>query len=60
MIGIMSIRGKLSDKADYLQLDICGLSANEALDRYISYNTNLPIILHGDWTKKDCRTHSSI
>lgn len=54
MIGIMSIRGKLSDKADYLQLDICGLSANEALDRYISYNTNLPIILHGDWTKKDC------
>lgn len=50
-IGQMSIK-KLSSEADYLQLDICGHSPDEALKRYDSYETNLPVILHGDWTKK--------
>lgn len=43
---------KLTSAADYLQLDICGLSKDEALKRYLAYNTSKPVILHGDWTKK--------
>lgn len=50
LIGQMSIP-KISDKADYLQLDISGLSKEEVLAKYLKYNTNLPVILHGDWTK---------
>ncbi|MGG7130958.1 hypothetical protein [Clostridium perfringens] len=49
--GQMSLK-KISDKADYLQLDICGLSLEEAIERYNSYGKNIPIILHGDWYKK--------
>jgi len=50
-IGQMSLP-KVSEKADYIQLDICGLNENEALQRYIAYQTPLPVILHGDWEKK--------
>lgn len=49
--GQMSIKG-LSPNADYLQLDICGLSVEEALTRYISYRKTIDVVLHGDWTKK--------
>jgi len=49
--GQMSIQ-KISPKADYLQLDICGHSPIEALKRYEDYQTLIPIVLHGDWTKK--------
>lgn len=50
-IGQMSI-SKISSKADYLQLDICGHTPLEALKRFENYQTSLPIVLHGDWTKK--------
>jgi hypothetical protein len=43
---------KLSGVADYLQLDICGLDKEQALNKYRSYNANIPVILHGDWEKK--------
>lgn len=43
---------KLSNQADYIQLDICGLNAKESVDRYLAYQTQLPVILHGDWEKK--------
>ncbi|PLS19560.1 hypothetical protein CVD28_03845 [Bacillus sp. M6-12] len=49
--GQMSLP-RLSDQADYIQLDICGLNAKESVDRYLAYKTNLPVILHGDWEKK--------
>lgn len=53
--GIMSINSKtLSSEADYIQLDICGLLSKEVLARYQNYRTNIPVILHGDWTKKGC------
>lgn len=48
--GQMNIR-KVSGKADYVQLDICGLTVEEALDKYKIY-APLPVILHGDCTKK--------
>ncbi|MFJ8531153.1 hypothetical protein [Bacillus sp. NPDC094106] len=48
--GQMSIK-KASTQADYVQLDICGLTAEEALEKYTAY-APLPVILHGDWTKK--------
>jgi hypothetical protein len=51
LYGQMSIP-KLSGKADYIQLDICGLNAKESVERYLAYETNLPVILHGDWEKK--------
>lgn len=51
MYGQMSLK-TISTYSDYLQLDICGLNVKESLNRYISYNTNIPIILHGDWSKK--------
>lgn len=50
-IGQMSLP-KVSEKAEYIQLDICGLSEEEAFMRYVSYQTQLPVILHGDWEKK--------
>lgn len=50
-IGQMSLKG-LSNKCDYIQLDICGLTKEEALNKYRNYGTNKPIILHGDWDKK--------
>lgn len=43
----------VSKKANYVQLDICGLDVIEAELKYEKYN-NLPIILHGDWSKKGC------
>jgi hypothetical protein len=49
--GQMSIQ-KISKEADYLQLDICGHTPEEAVKRYEGYQTKLPIVLHGDWTKK--------
>ena len=49
--GQMSIKN-ISNKANYLQLDICNLSKKEALEKYNNYNKEIPIILHGDWTKK--------
>lgn len=51
LIGQMSIP-KVSEKANYLQLDVCGLSVEKAIDRFLKYNTELPVIIHGDWTKK--------
>lgn len=52
MIGQMSIK-KLSNECDYLQLDICGLNVEEAIQKYKNYNSNKkPIILHGDWEKR--------
>lgn len=51
MIGQISYP-KISTKTDYLQLDICGLQKEEAISKYLKYNKNIPIILHGDWTKK--------
>lgn len=50
-IGQMSFK-KLSEESDYLQLDICGLNKEEALERYKKYNKDIPVILHGDWKKK--------
>ena len=52
-IGQISFK-KLSDKSDYLQLDICGLGTEEALSKYNAYGKKIPVILHGDWTKKGC------
>ena len=49
--GQMSLN-RISDEADYLQLDICGLRRGEAVARYLAYNTTLPVVLHGDWEKK--------
>lgn len=43
---------KESETADYIQLDICGKTAVEAVERYRKYKSVKPIILHGDWTKK--------
>lgn len=51
MIGQISYP-KLSQKTDYLQLDICGLNKDECINKYLKYNKSIPIILHGDWTKK--------
>jgi hypothetical protein len=51
LFGQMSI-SQVSGMADYIQLDICGLSAEEAVHRYLAYQTQLPVILHGDWEKK--------
>lgn len=51
LIGQMSFK-TLSTNADFLQLDICGLSPQEALSRYLGYNYPIPIIIHGDWSKK--------
>lgn len=48
--GQMSLN-KLSPKADYLQLDICGLCPEDALLKYKKYGIEIPVILHGDWTK---------
>lgn len=42
---------KLSNKADYLQFDICGCSSLDVMKKILSYG-EVPIILHGDWTKK--------
>jgi hypothetical protein len=53
LLGQMSLN-KVSKKADYIQLDICGLNHEEAVQRYLDYQTNLPVILHGDWMKKGC------
>lgn len=50
-VGQMTLKN-ISDKADYLQFDICGLNKREALLKYENYNRDIPIILHGDWTKK--------
>ena len=50
-IGQMTLP-RVSEKADYIQLDACGLSAVEVMSRYEKYNTDKPIIVHGDWTKK--------
>lgn len=49
--GQMSF-SKLSEQADYLQLDICGLDVSSATEKYLSYKKDIPVILHGDWTKK--------
>ncbi|MDF2879607.1 MAG: hypothetical protein K0R54_164 [Clostridiaceae bacterium] len=49
-LGQMSFK-KVSTIADFLQLDICGLSKDESYDKYINYDVNIPVILHGDWTK---------
>ncbi|WCK57071.1 hypothetical protein PP175_28190 (plasmid) [Aneurinibacillus sp. Ricciae_BoGa-3] len=49
--GQMSLP-RVSANADYIQLDICGLNKEQTLSRFLSYETNLPVILHGDWTKK--------
>lgn len=50
-IGQISFN-KISELADYLQLDICGYNKFEVLNKYLKYNTKIPVILHGDWTKK--------
>lgn len=47
--------GNISDEAKYLQFDICGLSATDAVEKYKKIkcvNYSIPVILHGDWTKK--------
>ena len=43
-VGQISFK-KLSDKSDYLQLDICGLSTEEALSKYNAYGKKIPVIL---------------
>lgn len=51
-IGQISYKGKQTSKsADYIQLDICGLNREEAIEKYKNYHTTLPVILHGDWKK---------
>lgn len=52
-IGQMSFPN-LSKQADYLQLDICGLDVSSSVEKYLSYKKDIPVILHGDWTKKGC------
>ena len=53
---ITNIHKQLDMSADYLQLDICGLDKNSALEKLIEYKKKNPylkeIILHGDWEKK--------
>lgn len=56
-IGQITNRSMLvSNCANYLQLDICGLSSTQALDKLLKYKEKNPklkkIILHADWTKK--------
>lgn len=48
----------LSKKADYIQLDCCGLTAKEVVEKYLSYKTQKPVMLHGDWEKKGCSANS--
>lgn len=43
---------KIFNNANYLQLDICGCSLEESIQKYKEFNTSIPIILHGDWNKK--------
>lgn len=50
-IGQMTLP-RVSAETDYIQLDICSLNEEEALERFKHYNTDKPIVLHGDWTKK--------
>lgn len=57
MNGQISYR-RIYPQADYLQLDICGLSATEAVSRYLGYGRNIPVVLHGDWEKKGCSANS--
>lgn len=52
-IGQMTFN-KISESADYLQLDMCGLSAHKTLNRYLSFSKDIGVILHGDWSKKGC------
>lgn len=49
--GQMSYKS-LSPRADYLQLDVCGKSPEEAIKRFLDYKISMPVIIHGDWTKK--------
>ena len=51
MIGQISFP-IVAETSDYIQLDICGLTANEAVESYLCYQTDKPIFLHGDWEKK--------
>ena len=50
--GQMSIQ-KISPVADFLQLDICGLDTEQTLNRYHKYQSKIPVILHGDWSKNN-------
>ena len=57
MFGQMSIKG-MSEQADYLQLNICGLNAKSAIEKYDYFKRlrgeDIPVVLHGDWTNKGC------
>ncbi|MFJ8247341.1 hypothetical protein [Peribacillus asahii] len=43
-------RGKLPSYIEYIQLDICGLSPIDIIQKYFLYEINKPIILLGDYT----------
>lgn len=58
-IGQMTFN-KMTNKSDYLQLDMCGLNRNEVLDRYLKFNMSTEVILHGDWSKKGCSENNII
>lgn len=46
-------KGKISSLADYVQFNICGLSAIEIIQRYFMYEINKPIVLLGDYTSEE-------
>lgn len=58
-IGQMSFKS-VTEKADYLQLDMCGLNRNEVCERYLNFNKSIYIILYGDWSKKGCSENNII
>lgn len=58
MFGQISFKG-FSERADYIQLDICGLNVPEAIAKYEYYvdknrRIEIPVVLHGDWSKNGC------
>lgn len=41
--------GYISNRADYIQFDICGLDTTEIVQRYFSYKIDRPMVLLGDY-----------
>jgi hypothetical protein len=42
-------KGRISNLADYVQFNICGLNSIEVVQRYFMYKINKPIVLLGDY-----------
>lgn len=46
-------KGHISDYADYIQFNICGLSPIDVIQRYFLYDIDKPIVLLGDYTHEE-------